>query len=243
MQALTLSADTTKRDARGYPVRVRMNEDIAPNARGVDARAYHHGSKASTPPTTPPATPPAMLVPAIHAPLTMAAVLAHRNARPPANAWQNAPLLERIAARTVPTADRADCVQEQRMALWRARGTTDPAMVFTVANRAAIDYARKHCRVSARGVVRETVPLADADGITVDPMAEVDARLDGMDTIQALIGATDLPTLDIQIMVWRHVDGEGYDTIAARLGISTGAARVRLHRTLARLRDAAGVAA
>lgn len=220
----TLTSDTTKRDARGYPVSVRMNEGIARDARNIDARAYHHGTRADVSGGTPPPAP------TVGASL-MAGVFA----------WQeHAPLLDKIAARTVPAEDRADCVQEQRIALWRARGTTEPT-VFTVANRAAIDYARKHCRISARGVDRETVPLDESRLAEGDSMADVDARLDGMDTIHALIGAADLPTLDVQIMQWRIVDGESFATIGERIGVSSGAARVRHHRTIRRLRDVADI--
>ncbi len=209
---------TTQRDARGYPLNVRMNEGIAPGARNVDARRYHHGANNATAP----------------APDTIR----------DGDATDHAALYKMIAARTVPVQDREDCIQDMRAAVWRCRGTS-PATVGVVANGAAIDYARKYCRVSRRGLERDAMPLEDMpeEAGAVDPWPDVDARLDGTETIHALIGAADLPTLDLQIIQWRYVDGAGYGSIAARLGMSTGAVRVRLHRTIKLLRDVAGVAA
>ena len=225
--------DTTKRDARGYPVNVRMNEGIAPNASGVDARAYHHG--ASNAGGNPPA--PIMIAghPLIKSPDTIT----------PGDAIGNVGLLGIIAARTVPMQDREDCVQEMRAALWARRGHS-PASVGVVANGAAIDYARKYCRVSGRGVKRDAMPLQDVGagaGPSVDPWPDVDARLDGTETIAALVGAANLPTLDLQIMQWRYVDGDSYRDIGERLAMNAGAVRVRLHRAIQTLRDVAGVAA
>ena len=212
--------DSTKRDARGYPVgRGRMNEGTAPDASGVDARSYHHGAMNAG------AMPPA--------PDTI------KNG----DATGNATLYRMIAARTVPAEDREDCEQTMRAAVWSRRGRPDTLSV--IANASAIDYARKHCRVSARGVKRDAMPLdAMPDGAgAVDPWPDVDARLDGTATINGLINAANLPTLDLQIMQWRYVDGETFATIAERLAMNAGAVRVRLHRTIQLLRNVAGVAA
>ena len=232
-----LASDTTKRNARGYPVgRGRMNEGIARDARNIDARAYHHGERAVTPSGLPPSPAPALgLAPEmLTAPDTIT----------PGDATAHAGHYARIARRTVPASDREDCVQEMRAAVWSRRGTS-PATLSVIANGAAIDYARKHCRVSARGVERDAMPLdAMPDGAgAVDPWADVDARLDGTATIYALVNAANLPTLDLQIMQWRYVDGDAYAVIAERLAMTAGAVRVRLHRTIQLLRDVAGVAA
>ncbi len=230
--------DTTKRDARGYPVNVRMNEGTARDASGVDARGYHHGRRNAG------AMPPAPDVPRLSLNLP-ASVLAAPDTITPGDATRHGPLLAMIARRTVPASHRDDCIQEQRAALWARRGTS-PASVGVVANGAAIDYARKYCRVSARGVERDAMPLQDVgagDAGAVDPWPDVDARLDGTDTIKALIGAANLPTLDLQIMQWRYVAGDSYRAIGERLAMDAGAVRVRLHRTIKTLRDVAGVAA
>ena len=229
--------DSTKRDARGYPVgRGRMNEGTAPDARNVDARSYHHGERAVTPSGLPPAPAPALgLAPEM---------LAAPDTIKEGDATGNATLYRMIAARTVPAEDREDCEQTMRAAVWSRRGRPDTLSV--IANASAIDYARKYCRVSARGVKRDAMPLQDVGagaGPSVDPWSDVDARLDGTDTIMALVGAANLATLDLQIIRWRYVDGDSYRDIGERLAMNAGAVRVHLHRAIKTLRDVAGVVA
>ncbi len=101
---------------------------------------------------------------------------------------------------------------------------TVKAYLFTIARnlyRADLRRSRRHETVTDE--IRDTAP---------GPEASATARLEMNRLIVAL---QQLPEVDRAVLIMRGEDGLSYEQIAAAVGISPGAARVKAHRARARL--------
>ncbi len=127
-----------------------------------------------------------------------------------------------------------DLVAETFIRLWNARERVDLATVkgylFTIARNLFLQQRR-----GKRGVTALDERLADRGP---GPESRALARSDLRATLAAL---QDLPEMDRAALLMRADDGLPYEEIAAALGLSPAAARVKVHR--ARLKLAAALAA
>lgn len=126
--------------------------------------------------------------------------------------------------------DRAlaeDAVQACWQAAWRARGTIrDPGRIRTWLRTVTANEVRRQLR---RQRLRN---LLHARLRPPEPMAPSDPR--HLDLVQALAA---LRVEDRQLLALRFGLGLTSAEIGEQLGISASAARVRLHRLIARLRE------
>jgi len=124
-----------------------------------------------------------------------------------------------------------DLVAETFIRLWNARTRVDLATVrgylFTIARNLLLQERRRHRPTAAldvaladRGPGPETLALA---------RGELRATLAALQT---------LPEIDRAALLMRADDGLSYEEIAAALGLSAGAARVKVHRARLRLAEA-----
>jgi len=141
-----------------------------------------------------------------------------------------APALHRVAFRlTGSAADAEDVVHDlfvglpEALARYEERGQLGPWLA-----RAAVRLCLMRMRGDRR---RREAPLADAHAVAA--RAEVAAT--GGDLARA-VGA--LPAGLRTVFVLKVVEGYAHDEVAAALGITPGASRVRLARALAALREA-----
>lgn len=127
-----------------------------------------------------------------------------------------------------------DLVAETFIRLWNARERVDLATVkgylFTIARNLFLQQRR-----GKRDVTALDEQLADRGP---GPETRALARSDLRATLAAL---QDLPEMDRAALLMRADDGLPYEEIAAALGLSPAAARVKVHR--ARLKLAAALAA
>ena len=133
--------------------------------------------------------------------------------------------------------DARDVVQETYLRAYRGIGRFRGDAQFETwlyritANCAstALGRSRRHRHAE----LAEDAPLADPDG-RHDPETQADARALRERLVDAL---ADLPPRLRQVVVLRDVYDLPHQAIAAELGISETAAKVRLHRARRRLRE------
>ena len=124
-----------------------------------------------------------------------------------------------------------DLVSEAFVRVWTARERVDLTTVrgylFTIARNLLLQERRRHRPTAAldvaladRGPGPETLALA---------RGELRATLAALQT---------LPEIDRAALLMRADDGLSYEEIAAALGLSAGAARVKVHRARLRLAEA-----
>jgi RNA polymerase sigma-70 factor (ECF subfamily) len=134
--------------------------------------------------------------------------------------------------------DARDVVQEAYLRAYRGIGRfRGEAQVTTWLYRITANCAANHLRAKGRRrhlALDDTVEPADA-APAADPLARV-LGLDLRDTIEAAIA--ELPPGLRAVVVLRDVYGLPHEAIAAELGISEAAAKVRLHRARRALRTA-----
>jgi len=127
-----------------------------------------------------------------------------------------------------------DLVSETFIRLWNARERVDLATVkgylFTIARNLFLQHRR-----GRRSVAALDERLADSGP---GPETRAQAR---SDLRAALAALQELPEIDRAALLMRADDGLPYEEIAAALGLSLAAARVKVHR--ARLKLAAALAA
>ena len=118
------------------------------------------------------------------------------------------------------TAD--DIVSETFIRVWGARArvdlTTVKAYLFTIARNVFLQQRRYSTR---------HVELAETVSEEPDPGRQAEARKKLKAVLDAL---QELPEIDRAAVLMRAEDGLSYDEIAAALGISGGAVRVKVHR-------------
>jgi RNA polymerase sigma-70 factor (ECF subfamily) len=134
------------------------------------------------------------------------------------------------------TGDRAEAeeiTQETFVRAWVAAGAiragTVKAYLFAIARNLHLDRGRDQAR---RG---------DLPADRVDPAPSAEAVLDTRRALgQALAALQTLPEVDRAALLMRTTDDMSYDDIATALGITTGAARVKVHRARVRVAELCG---
>ena len=123
-------------------------------------------------------------------------------------------------------------VAYQRRARFRDTGKPGSAWLFGIARKELHTFFRRH-QAETRAVRRLgiAVPAIDEESIArIETLADLPAQHAAL--ADALNHISDRERDAIQLRVLKDLD---YPTIAERLGCSEGAARVRVHRGLARL--------
>jgi RNA polymerase sigma-70 factor (ECF subfamily) len=110
------------------------------------------------------------------------------------------------------------------VAMRRQRGGDHTAWLYGIARNLLADYRRRQ-RVEDAARRKLAMPLRTWSDYRED---EVDVP-----------GLDELPEPDRQALELRIVDDLSYDAVAERLGVTPGAARMRVHRALSRLRGTA----
>jgi RNA polymerase sigma-70 factor (ECF subfamily) len=130
--------------------------------------------------------------------------------------------------------DRAlaeDIAAETFVRVWTAGGDVRPATVkaylFTIARRLFLDLRRRDARYA---------PLEETQA---DTAPGPDAHATARDELRAVLAALqELPEPDRAALLMRAQDGLPYEEIAATLGLSVAAAKVKVHRARVRLAEA-----
>lgn len=134
--------------------------------------------------------------------------------------------------------DAGDVVQETYLRAFRSiSGFRSQAAVTTWLYRIAANCSASHLRRRSRrahDVLAADLPLAD-----VRAERDQEAAASGVDDRARLVAALDaLPDPLRSVVVLHDVYDLAHDAVAAELGISRAASKVRLHRARRRLRDA-----
>jgi RNA polymerase sigma-70 factor (ECF subfamily) len=127
-----------------------------------------------------------------------------------------------------------DITAETFVRVWAAPGriemTTVKGYLFTIARNLFLQGLRKRSR------------HVDLDHEPADAQASPHARAEQKAELRAVVaGMEKLPEVDRAVLLMRALDGMPYEEIARALGISLGAAKVKVHRArlaLAGLRGA-----
>lgn len=113
----------------------------------------------------------------------------------------------------------------------RIRQPTVRSFLFTIARNVYRDLQRRSWR---RADLRDNQPDG---GVTAQ------ARLEQQPELSTVLAALQrLPELDRTVLLLRVLDEMPYEEIAASMGISVSAAKVKVHRARAKLMDARGLA-
>jgi RNA polymerase sigma-70 factor (ECF subfamily) len=138
-----------------------------------------------------------------------------------------------------------DLAQETYLLAWRSigklnRGASIRGWLASVANRVAIDAARRKRRIKRGGRLR-LVPLGFGDsenspprdkGLSPSEAAELQEQ-----SVRILQAMRELPEEYRQVLALRYLAGADYDTIARQLALSNGSLRGLLARGLELLRS------
>ena len=124
-----------------------------------------------------------------------------------------------------------DITSETFMRVWTARDAvrieTARAYLFAIARNLYLDALRRRR------------PLAPVDESLPDGAPGPDAEAEGRSELRAVLAALQrLPEVDRAALVMRAQDGTPYEEIAAALGLSVAAAKVKVHRARLRLAEA-----
>jgi RNA polymerase sigma-70 factor (ECF subfamily) len=142
----------------------------------------------------------------------------------------------RLAVRGVlgDSADVDDAVQQAFVQAFAAIGTFSGTASFsTWLTRIALNEALMRARRARRAIRVER--LEPPPGVADDPEREAAAR----EAMARVVAAVDqLAAAHREVLALRHESGLSLAEIAARLGVSEGAVKVRLHRARAALRRA-----
>lgn len=146
----------------------------------------------------------------------------------------------RHAARTVLRNERdvEDAVQQALLQAFVGLRTFDGAASFsTWLTRIALNEALMRAR-RARREARPAWTVLDGVASSASPPDEAAATREALARVRR--GIARLPTRHREVLRLRHVDGLAIADVAARLGITVGAAKLRLHRARLVLRRAVG---
>jgi RNA polymerase sigma-70 factor (ECF subfamily) len=146
----------------------------------------------------------------------------------------------RHAARTVlrDEGDVEDVVQQALLQAFVGLRTFDGAAAFsTWFTRIALNEARMRAR-RARREPRPAWTWLEGVASQASPPDEAAALREALARVR--LGMACLPTAHREVLRLRHVEGLALAEVGARLGISEGAAKVRLHRARRVLRRALG---
>ncbi len=140
--------------------------------------------------------------------------------------------LSRFLRRRIADPDELEDVhQDTLMALHRARHTYDPSRpfepwLFAIARHVAVDHFRRRASQASREVLVEALPERGANADPESPRLE-----------EAL---ERLPPAQRQAFEMLQLEGISVAAAAARIGITTGALKVRAHRAYKALRALLG---
>jgi RNA polymerase sigma-70 factor, ECF subfamily len=143
-------------------------------------------------------------------------------------------------ATLVGSSDAADLMQETFVRAQRARDTCEASAVAAWVRRIARNVAIDHLRRSAANKVvlgsDELTTCAEGSTAATDPDPERSAiRREMRDCIGDFVRR--LPERDAEVIMLAEMRGLPDQEVATALGITLGAAKIRLHRARARLRD------
>jgi RNA polymerase sigma-70 factor (ECF subfamily) len=133
-------------------------------------------------------------------------------------------LQREVGDRETATDLTAETFARALVAMRRQRGGDHTAWLYGIARNLLADYRRRQ-RVEDAARRKLAMPLRTWSDYRED---EVDVP-----------GLDELPEPDRQALELRIVDDLSYDAVAERLGVTPGAARMRVHRALSRLRGTA----
>jgi RNA polymerase sigma-70 factor, ECF subfamily len=148
------------------------------------------------------------------------------------------PRLRGYLAALVGTSDAADLIQETFVRAQRARASCDAgavgAWVRRIARNVAIDHLRRSVStvLPASGDIADIVSASSAAG--ADPERSA-IRREMHDCIGEFVRR--LPERDAEVIVLSEMRGLSDQEVATTLGITLGAAKIRLHRARVRLRE------
>ena len=148
-----------------------------------------------------------------------------------------APLLLRAMLRELYVREEAnDLVQQTFLQLHRARADFDPDQklkpwVFTIAMNLKREYFRKKKRRPERSLEADSIPEPAVAALGA-------ARVDARRTLARVLG--DLPIEQREVIELHWFDGLEFPEVAAVVGASVSAVKVRAHRGYVRLRQALG---
>jgi RNA polymerase sigma-70 factor (ECF subfamily) len=124
-----------------------------------------------------------------------------------------------------------DILSETFIRLWHARGRVDLTTVRGYLLAIARNLFLAECRRSRR--------MTTLDERAQDTRPSPDRRAQSRIELQAVLAALQtLPEIDRAAVLLRAEEGMSYDEVAAALGISPGAARVKVHRARLKLAEA-----
>jgi RNA polymerase sigma-70 factor (ECF subfamily) len=140
-------------------------------------------------------------------------------------------LLRFLRRRVADPHELEDVHQDTLMALHRARHTYDPSRpfepwLFAIARHVAIDHLRRRVTHASREVLVEALPEPGVDADLARPRLE-----DALDR---------LPPAHREAFEMLQLEGLSVVAAAARVGITTGALKVRAHRAYKALRALLG---
>ncbi len=143
-------------------------------------------------------------------------------------------------ASLVGDADAGDLVQETFMRAQRARKTCEGRAIGPWVRRIARNVAIDHLRHSAGAVMSGSGDVADTAGAGCAATSADPERSAIRQEMNACIGefVRRLPERDAEIILLSEMRGLPDQEVADTLGITLGAAKIRIHRARARLRGA-----
>ncbi len=153
-------------------------------------------------------------------------------------------ILSYFYRRTLDAEDSADLVAEtfavayERRGRFRDMGQPGVAWLYGIARRELSQYRRKQ-RVELRAVRRLGIQVPQMDDESIE---QIEALID-MEGYAVKIRAAlnQLASKEQDALRLRVMEDMGYRDVAAELGCSEGAARVRVHRGLSHMADLLGV--
>ncbi len=146
-----------------------------------------------------------------------------------------APLLRRMIAARIPTADVEDVVQEVLISIHKARHTYDgerPIMPWlaSITHFRMTDYLRKHYATMRH----HTTDIAEVQDILADMSLSVTESTASSESIEALL--KDVPEKQKRILTMMHVEGFTARQVGQKLNMNESAVKVAAHRAMKKIR-------
>lgn len=142
------------------------------------------------------------------------------------------PLLRRMIAQRIPTADVEDVVQEVLISVHKARHTYDgtrPIMPWlaSITHFRMTDYLRKHYATMRH----QMTDIAEVQDI----LADVTEGASASESIEELL--KDVPEKQKRILTMMHVEGFTARQVGQKLNMNESAVKVAAHRAMKKIRD------
>ena len=137
-----------------------------------------------------------------------------------------------------------DLAQDTYLLAWRcigklSAGASIRGWLASIANRVAVDSARRRHRIKRGGLLR-LVPLSedsDRSGVRDKGLSPSETAQRREQANHVLHAMRELPEEYRQVLAMRYLAGADYDTIARQLAVSNGSLRGLLARGLTMLRE------